>query len=80
MPSANWTVPDSSPWIRYVGAWYDSDADTQDYTNGTFHFTNSSGASASCVFNGTGATIYGAKRPNHVRPPFTWLGMQSKGC
>jgi hypothetical protein len=34
-------VPDSSPIITYApaGAWGDSDAATGDYTNGTFHFT-----------------------------------------
>jgi hypothetical protein len=36
-------------------------------TNATFHFTHSAGASASVVFNGTGVSIIGAKRPNHVR-------------
>jgi hypothetical protein len=66
MPSANWTVPDSSPWISYEGAWYDSDAFTQYYSNGTFHFTDSADASASVQFNGTGITLYGAKRQNHV--------------
>lgn len=34
-------VPDSSPIIKYspLGAWGDSDAATDKYTNGTFHFT-----------------------------------------
>jgi hypothetical protein len=66
MPSANWTVPDSSPWIKYTGPWYDSDMGTEYYNNETFHFTNSSSASASVQFNGTGVTLYGAKRANHV--------------
>jgi hypothetical protein len=62
----NWTVPDSSPWIHYESAWFDSDSFTEDYNNGTFHFTNVAGASAVLNFNGTGVTIWGAYRPNHV--------------
>jgi hypothetical protein len=45
--------------------WGDSDAATASYTNGTFHFTFTSNAAASITFNGTGASLYGAKRGNH---------------
>jgi hypothetical protein len=61
-------VPDSAPWITYTGAWGDSDLATQDYNNGTFHFTDQPGATASFPFNGTGVWLYGAWRGNHVRP------------
>lgn len=66
-----------------VGAWGDSDAATASYTNGTFHFTqiqvsSSSahgrtvltvwqGASLKFAFNGTGVSLHGAYRANHVR-------------
>lgn len=62
-------VPDSSPWISYVGKWGDSDAATQFYTNGTFHFTQEPGAYATFAFNGTAVYLYGAHRQNHVRDP-----------
>lgn len=62
MPIVNFTIPDSSPWISYQtqGAWGDSDSATQDYTNGTFHFTQVKGASASFSFNGSAVYLYGA--------------------
>ena len=49
-----------------MGKWGDSDAATQFYTNGTFHFTSQPGASASIEFNGTAVYLYGAQRQNHV--------------
>ncbi|EJD42605.1 hypothetical protein AURDEDRAFT_126404 [Auricularia subglabra TFB-10046 SS5] len=64
-------LDDLSPVIRYQpDAWHTGQAskDPQGslYSDGgTFMTTHTSGASASIAWNGTGITVYGAKRPNH---------------
>ena len=62
------TVHNSSPLISYTAAWLDTpagDAFTANYTNSGFHTTNSSGASVTFTFNGTGVWFYGAHRPGY---------------
>ncbi|KAJ6609889.1 hypothetical protein B0H10DRAFT_2062966 [Mycena sp. CBHHK59/15] len=68
MPQFNTTIEDFSPLISYSSEWTagrsaDSLADL--YSDSSFTLTQSDGASASFVYNGTGITIFGAKRGNH---------------
>lgn len=64
-------LDDISPLIQYKGAWRAGTRDDPrftDYSNGgTFTLTTSNDASATISWNGTGITVYGAKRPNHNR-------------
>ncbi|KAI0091114.1 hypothetical protein BDY19DRAFT_886314 [Irpex rosettiformis] len=63
-------VDDTSPLIQYApaGVWGDSshsDPFWQSYSNGTFHPTNYTGATATLTFNGSAVYLYGAFRGNH---------------
>ncbi|KIY48527.1 hypothetical protein FISHEDRAFT_73497 [Fistulina hepatica ATCC 64428] len=68
--TATWTIDNISPLITYLPSleWRPgskSDSAYVNYTDETFTLTNTSGAYASFLFNGTGVQIYGAKRNNH---------------
>ncbi|KAJ7096351.1 hypothetical protein C8R44DRAFT_812827 [Mycena epipterygia] len=68
MPQFNTTVEDYSPVISYSSDWRsgtsaDSLADL--YSDSSFTLTQTDGATASFVYNGTSFTIYGSKRGNH---------------
>ncbi|KAH8827747.1 hypothetical protein DL96DRAFT_1115101 [Flagelloscypha sp. PMI_526] len=70
MPSYNITIDDTSPMIRYEGAWKDAGTNGTDpmqprYANQTFHATQSVSSRAILKFNGTAVYIYGARRFNH---------------
>ncbi|KAJ7497268.1 hypothetical protein FB451DRAFT_1018259 [Mycena latifolia] len=68
MPQFNTTIEDYSPLITYSSDWRagtsaDSLADL--YSDSSFTLTQSDGASASFVYNGTSFTIFGSMRGNH---------------
>ncbi|KZS98294.1 hypothetical protein SISNIDRAFT_448495 [Sistotremastrum niveocremeum HHB9708] len=68
MPTYNVTAQDVSPLIAYSAGWVDSnhgDALWANYSGGTFHATQSPGASAEITFFGTAYWVFGAKRGNH---------------
>jgi hypothetical protein len=59
-------VPDTSPWITYTGAWADVDTTLiGPYTNNNAHATNTRGAKASIIFNGTSVQLFGATKSDH---------------
>ena len=68
MPLLTTTIEDNSPLINYSPDWQagsSGDRLLDSYSASAFTLTSKSGASASFTFNGTGVTLYGAKRLNH---------------
>jgi hypothetical protein len=68
MPQYNTTVEDFSPIITYSSGWSagsSSDNLADLYSDSSFTLTSSNGNTATFSFNGTGFTIFGAKRSNH---------------
>ncbi|KZS92687.1 hypothetical protein SISNIDRAFT_486205 [Sistotremastrum niveocremeum HHB9708] len=68
MPTYNVTVQDVSTLIAYSAGWVDSNHDDPlwaNYNGGTFHATQTPGASAEITFFGTACWVFGAKRSNH---------------
>lgn len=69
MPTFTKTIQEFSPLLQYSGQWGtgtgSSDAFISSYSQGGFVATQSSGASMTFTFTGTGVQIFGAKRPNH---------------
>jgi hypothetical protein len=68
MPQFNTTIEDYSPLITYSSNWRagtSADALADLYSDSSFTLTQSDGASASFVYNGTSFTIFGSKRGNH---------------
>ncbi|KAG6918052.1 hypothetical protein DXG01_016708 [Tephrocybe rancida] len=69
MPSLTTTIEENSPLITYLSDWTTGDSSTDNaassYSESSFMATQTSGASASFTFNGTGVQIFGAKRGNH---------------
>jgi len=70
MASFELTVDDSSPLITYApaGAWTDSppnDPSLSLYLDDSYHTTTQPGATATIVFNGTGISFFGGKRPEY---------------
>ncbi|KAJ7346583.1 hypothetical protein DFH08DRAFT_1006197 [Mycena albidolilacea] len=68
MPQYNTTIEDYSPIISYSAGWSsggsaDSLADL--YSDSSFTLTQTDGETATFSFNGTGFSIFGAKRQNH---------------
>ncbi|PVF97874.1 hypothetical protein CPB86DRAFT_759419 [Serendipita vermifera] len=68
--SYNFTLDDSSPYIKYEpqNEWFDNvagDADLANYFQSSYHFTATRGASASLNFVGTGVTVVGSKYMTH---------------
>ncbi|WVW86138.1 hypothetical protein I302_108179 [Kwoniella bestiolae CBS 10118] len=62
------TLDDSSPLFKYRGTWvrqHDQDPQINQYFERTFYSTNNADDSVSLTFNGTGITVYGAKKSNH---------------
>ncbi|EJD42535.1 hypothetical protein AURDEDRAFT_185960 [Auricularia subglabra TFB-10046 SS5] len=63
-------IDNVSPLIQYDGDWRTGSVTADPYHNeysdgGTFTVTQSNAASATINFNGTGISVYGAKRSNH---------------
>jgi hypothetical protein len=70
MASFNLTAEDCSPLLSYYppGAWLDAssnDTFLSAYSGSSFHSTNTSGATVTVTFNGTGITFLGGHRPNY---------------
>lgn len=70
MASFDLNVEDSSPLFSYSpdGAWTDSpdgDSLVSSYSGSSLHTTAAQGATATINFNGTGISLFGAKRPNY---------------
>jgi len=68
MPQFNTTIEDYSPLITYSSNWragISADPLADLYSDSSFTLTQSDGASASFVYNGTSFTIFGSKRGNH---------------
>lgn len=70
MATFDLNVEDSSPLFSYspVGAWTDSpdgDSLVSSYSGSSLHTTAAQGATATINFNGTGISLFGAKRPNY---------------
>ncbi|KAF9462290.1 hypothetical protein BDZ94DRAFT_1261530 [Collybia nuda] len=69
MSFLNFTIEDTSPMVFYSLDWRAGrsidDPLADQYSQGSFTLTNSSGALVSFTFNGTGVEIFGATRPNH---------------
>ncbi|CAK5281331.1 unnamed protein product [Mycena citricolor] len=79
----NLTLDDCSPLISYgpSGAWRDAssnDTASLGYFGNTYHSTNTTGATVTINFNGTGIEIYGAHRPEYGSYSMTMDG-QSMG-
>ncbi|KAF9462271.1 hypothetical protein BDZ94DRAFT_1166100 [Collybia nuda] len=68
MPSLITTIEDNSPLITYSSEWKtgsSADGSASLYSGSSFTYTNTSGASATFIFNGTSVEIFGSKRGNH---------------
>jgi len=69
MPLLTTTIEDNSPLITYTSQWIAgssaNDSLLDQYSASAFTLTFTSGATATFTFNGTGITLFGAKRGNH---------------
>ncbi|KAG6866748.1 hypothetical protein C0991_011407 [Blastosporella zonata] len=75
---ASITIDDVDPSIQYLpspSAW--NLTESQNYMNGTLHFTSTVGASASISFNGDAVAVYGTMAPDRVNVQFTVDGRSS---
>ncbi|WWC64623.1 uncharacterized protein I303_107234 [Kwoniella dejecticola CBS 10117] len=62
------TLDDPSPMFRYGGVWvrsHEDDDRRKDYFGQSYYSTNNTNDWVSLTFNGTGITVYGAKRSDH---------------
>nr|XP_019014326.1 uncharacterized protein I206_00408 [Kwoniella pini CBS 10737]OCF53107.1 hypothetical protein I206_00408 [Kwoniella pini CBS 10737] len=66
---SNVTLDDSSSAITYIGNWdgqlHKGDPLVGEYSNGTFHASNTTGDTATFTWNGGGIWFFGAFRANH---------------
>ncbi|KAF8531407.1 hypothetical protein JB92DRAFT_3105242 [Gautieria morchelliformis] len=68
MPRFNFTFQEASPLISYTDFWAVGSPSKDPLWNeydGSFRVTNSSDGNATIHFNGTGVSIFGARRTNH---------------
>ncbi|WWC57977.1 uncharacterized protein I303_100512 [Kwoniella dejecticola CBS 10117] len=69
MSLTNVTLDDSSPLITYIGNWdgelHKGDPLVREYSNATFHASNTTGDSATFSWSGGQIWLFGAFRANH---------------
>ncbi len=66
----NFTVDDADPTFAYSTGWAvqsGTDADRDEFFQGTYHAATADEASMSFQFQGSAFALYGSKGPGHVR-------------